>query len=86
MTLHAVGPVDMTDDERKIGKGYVTWLPLVYGVVPFAIAAYVPDVKWLVAYGIAALTINAHEAGGRLHDLCIRLRRTNLLLRDHFTN
>lgn len=80
MTLHTVGPADMAEDEHKIGKAYQTWLISVYMFVPFAIAAYVPDIKWLIAYGIAALTMNAHESGGRLHDLCIRLRRTNLLI------
>ena len=79
MTLHTVGPASMGEDEHKIGAAYQTWLivPLMLG--PITAAAYL-DIKWTVAIGFAAALPMLHEIGGRLHDLCIRLRRTNILL------
>lgn len=85
MTLHTVGPSDMGEDEHKIGKAYQTWLGPVLMVVPFVVANYA-DIEWVVATGFAVLMLQQHESGGRLHDLCIRLRRTNILLRDQFSN
>ena len=85
MTLHTVGSETMAEDERKIGRAYQTWLAPVYFAAPVVAANYV-DMKWVVALGIGAALANLHEIGGRLHDLCIRLRRTNILLRDQISN
>jgi hypothetical protein len=79
MMLHSVGPETMGEDEHKIGKGYQTWLAPVYGAIPLAVA-YFADTKWVVAAGFAVAIPLLHELGGRLHDLCIRLRRTNILI------
>jgi hypothetical protein len=81
MTLHTVGPEDMAEDERVIGKAYQPLLGQLFMFVPLVVA-YLADLKWVVASAAAILIGLAHESGGRLHDLCIRLRRTNLLLRD----
>jgi hypothetical protein len=71
----------MAEDERVIGKGYQLTVGQFYALVPFGVA-YFADVKWVVAASAAILIALTHESGGRLHDLCIRLRRTNLLLRS----
>ena len=81
MTLHTVGPENMAEDERVIGKAYqVNLLPLM-AAIPLAIA-YFFDLKWVVAVSAALIIAQGHEAGGRLHELCIRLRRTNSLIDD----
>jgi hypothetical protein len=49
--------------------------------VPLLVAG-VADLKWVVAVGFSAGLALLHEAGGRLHDLCIRARRTNVLLNE----
>lgn len=85
MTLHTVGPEDMAADEQKIGKAYQLHLALVYAAIPFGVA-YFCDLKWVVAASAAVVIAQAHESGGRLHDLCIRLRRTNLLLKERISN
>jgi hypothetical protein len=81
MTLHTVGPIDTGEDERVIGRAYQTWLTPVYFAAPLVAAHYV-DLKWVVAWGIGVALAQLHETGGRLHDLCIRLRRTNLILAE----
>jgi hypothetical protein len=85
MTLHTVGPKDMSEDERTIGKAYQAWLSPLWGVIPFAVAYYA-DTKWVIAVGFAVALPMFHEAGGRLHDLCIRLRRTNILLSERISS
>lgn len=77
MTLH-IGTETMHDDERHIGKGYQKWLSPFLVIGPLA-AAYYLEQKWVVAIGIGAVLVMLHEIGGRLHDLCIRQRRTNIL-------
>lgn len=84
MTLHTVGPADVYEDERVIGKGYTHAVGML-AVIPLVVA-YFADTKWVMASGLAVLIPMTNEAGGRLHDLCIRLRRTNLILRDHQKN
>jgi hypothetical protein len=79
MTLHTVGPTDMAEDERRIGRGYQTWLGPVLAAAPLLVASQA-ETKWVVAVGFSAGLFLLHEAGGRLHDLCIRARRTNILL------
>lgn len=79
MALLTVGPASMADDEHRIGAGYQRRLGPIYVAVPLVVASFT-DTKWVVAVGCAAILAMLHEAGGRLHDLCIRARRTNLLL------
>jgi hypothetical protein len=81
MTLHTVGPTSMSEDEERIGKEYQIWL------TPFLIFGPIVALQWLKPQTVAFITAGValallHEAGGRLHDLCIRLRRTNLLLKE----
>ena len=84
MTLHTVGPTDMGEDEHKIGKAYQSWLGAVYMFGPVVAVQFFPVRE--VAFVCAGLALaNLHEIGGRLHDLCIRLRRTNILVRDQIS-
>ena len=85
IVLHTVGPAGMTEDERRIGRGYQTWLGPVLAAAPLLVAAFA-ETKWVVAVGFAAGLCLLHEAGGRLHDLCIRARRTNILLNERLPN
>jgi hypothetical protein len=79
--LLSVGAETAEDDEHVIASGYQTWLALVLGAVPFIVASFA-ETKWVIASGLAAVIVLAHETTGRLHDLSVRLRRTNLLLRE----
>lgn len=81
MTLHTVGPESATEDERVIGKAYQAWLGPVYIAGPIIATSYL-ETKWVIAGSLGVALVMLHEIGGRLHDLCIRLRRTNILLRD----
>lgn len=78
MTLHSVGPTTLGEDEHTIGRGYQRWLVLPLGAGPMVAAHYL-EIKWVVAIGFAVALPLLHEIGGRLYDLCIRLRRTNIL-------
>ncbi|NIJ16493.1 hypothetical protein [Sphingobium vermicomposti] len=82
MTLHTLGPESTAQDERVIGKAYHVHLLPLMAAIPLAIA-YFFDLKWVVAVSAALIIAQGHEAGGRLHEMCIRLRRTNILLRQH---
>ena len=85
MTLHTIGPENVGEDEQKIGKAYQTWLAPIYAIGPVLAVQYFPVREvGFVCVGVAL--VNLHEIGGRLHDLCIRLRRTNILLRDQLSN
>jgi len=79
--LHAVGPETMAGDEHVIGRGYQLGLNCVLGIVPIGVA-YFAEMKWAIAVGLTILLPMVNELGGRVHDLCIRLRRTNILVRD----
>lgn len=85
MVLHTVGPASMGEDEHKIGNAYQTWMVLPLGIAPLLAAQYL-DIKWVVAIGFAVALPMLHEIGGRLHDLCIRLRRTNIMLAERNSN
>jgi hypothetical protein len=78
-------PETSTDDERFISNGYGQWQGPVMALIPFAVANYA-DTKWVVATGFALGILLLNEIGGRLYDLCIRLRRTNLILRRENSN
>jgi hypothetical protein len=79
MTLHTVGPANAVEDERVIGAGYQDWLTRALWVVPIIVASFA-DTKWVVAVGFGAMLLMLHQVCGRLHDLCIRSRRTNIIL------
>lgn len=81
MTLHTVGPADAWQDEKVIGRAYQTWLTPIIAGAPIAATIYLEQ-KWVIALSISVALVMLHEIGGRLHDLCIRLRRTNLLLQQ----
>ena len=81
--LHRVGPQDMGEDEHVIGRGYVLGANSILFLIPLGVA-YFADVKWVVAAGFAVALPMLNEVGGRLHDLCIRLRRTNTSLAAKF--
>ncbi len=79
MTLHTVGPADMAEDERRIASAYRSWATGLLVALPSVVAG-LADLKWVVATGFFMVGVILYECGGRLHDICIRLRRTNLLL------
>ena len=79
--LLSIGPDTVAEDERVIARGYQIWLSLILAGVPI-IVALLADTRWVVAAGFALVIALTGEMGGRLHDLCIRARRTNLLLRE----
>lgn len=80
--LLTFGPESPQDDERAIAKGYQPIIGPTLAAVPICMTAYGIDLKWVVTISLAILVMLIHEAGGRLHDLCIRLRRTNITLRS----
>jgi hypothetical protein len=81
--LLSVGPEDMGEDEHRIASGYRKgWGMAVGACAPIAIVAYFADVKWVLVVGVAEILWAISNVEGRLYDLCIRMRRTNLLLRD----
>ena len=78
--LLSVGPESVVDDERVIARGYKSWFLLLPTIGPMAVAWFA-DAKWVLAVGFALVTPLIPHPDGRLHDLFIRVRRTNLLLR-----
>jgi hypothetical protein len=80
--LLSVGPTTVGEDEEVIGKSYRLWPQyLVPAVIPLGVAWFA-DAKWVIAAGFALIIMLAPQIDGRLHDLCVRMRRTNLLLRE----
>ena len=77
--LFTVAPETSADDERVIAVGYQRWITPLLVALPLG-TAYFAEMKWVIAVGFATLLVVSHESGGRLYDLCIRLRRTNALL------
>lgn len=77
-------PATMNDDERAIGSNYsgLRWLLGFAMAAAPTIAVYYAD--WKLAFAIASFTVIGllNEIGARLYDLCIRHRRTNLLLAE----
>ncbi len=79
-------PPNMAEDEITIRKGYQTlWLSFA-AVIALALAAQFGDQKWVMAVGFGVMIFMTNENGGRLYDLCIRLRRTNILLSKTISN
>jgi hypothetical protein len=75
----------MSEDEHVIGKGYQLGLNLLLMAAPLGVA-YFSDIKWVVATGFAVAFPMLNEIGGRLYDLCIRMRRTNILISEKTSN
>ena len=83
--LHTVGPENMSEDEQVIGKGYRLGINAALGAIPVVVAYYF-DTKWVIASGFAVVFVMLNEVGARLHDLCIRLRRTNILISQKYSD
>jgi len=78
--LHSVGPESMYEDEHEIGHGYQQkGLPFIFGAALTLVACFF-DIKWVVVLGLLILVILLYAIEARLYDLCIRLRRTNILI------
>ncbi|MFY9641054.1 MAG: hypothetical protein WCD20_02610 [Rhodomicrobium sp.] len=76
---------EIKEDEIKITRNYKPMLASIYAAIPFAVAYYF-DTKWVIAAGCAVLFFELNEFSGRLHDPCVRLRRTNILLNERLTS
>jgi hypothetical protein len=68
------------EDETEIRKGYTDWVLGLVPSVPLAVAASGAELKWIVGSGLSAAGFFLWPATGRLFDLCIRLRRANIIL------
>lgn len=79
--LLSVGPASVADHETVIARGYKSWSTLSLGAIPIAVAS-LADIKWVETVGIVVVILLAHQFDGRLHDLGVRVRRTNSLLRE----
>lgn len=79
--LLSVSPVDMAEDEQRIADSYrKNWWIVLANALPLGAVAYQGDLKAIVATGFILVIMAIYGAEGRLFDLCIRLRRTNVLL------
>ena len=70
------------DDEKIIKKAYSrsnSFLNFVPMGIPFIIANCA-SAKWVLAYGVAMIFIQLTEISAKLHDLCVRARRMNILI------
>src|SRR5262245_22776526 len=84
--LLSVAPENMAEDEHRIADGYrSSWKYSFVAGGTLGVVAHYAETKWVVA--VAAFLIISVLLGleGRLHDLCIRLRRATMLLRDEET-
>jgi len=80
--LLGFAPKDMGDDEQTIADGYrSSWKVSIVAAAIIGAATYYGEVKHVVAAGAFITFVAVTAAEGRLYDLCIRLRRTNELLR-----
>jgi hypothetical protein len=73
-------PGTTADDEAFIARSY--WQPIGPGLLILAPlgVAYYADTKWVLAVGIGVILIMLNEIAARLYDICMRVRRTNLIL------
>jgi hypothetical protein len=83
--LFSVGPESTSDDERVIAKGYTSYAPHISAVIPLALVYNFGSTKELIGVGLVVMVFIGLFIEGRLHDLCIRLRRTNILLAQNIT-
>jgi hypothetical protein len=79
--LLSVAPETMEEDEHKIADGYRTRSLVYLGFVPLILAFFF-ELKFVVAAGIVIAVLALNDISARLYDLCIRLRRTNVLLNN----
>jgi len=79
--LWSVGPVDMSEDEKKIGAGYRWHFAAIPAVIMLIAGAYLETAQ-VVGLGFALSFYYLNDIASRLYDLCIRTRRTNLILRQ----
>jgi hypothetical protein len=79
-------PPNMEEDEITIKAGYgLGWFEWLVVAIPF-VAAQFADLKWVVAAGFGALIVVCIFLQGRMYDVCVRLRRTNILLNERLSS
>jgi hypothetical protein len=77
------GPMPASEDEQVIARSYRHWpWYLVPAAIPLCVAWFA-DEKTVIAVGFAGVILLGLHVQASLHDLCTRLRRTNLLLRGN---
>ena len=74
-----IGPKSRFDDEKVIAKGYQPLIGSALLLAPL-LASFFFEAKYVAFACVGVALVILHEIGGRLHDLCIRTRRTNILL------
>lgn len=77
------GPESMVEDEQRISKMYQRGSWYISGAVVILAALTVagnPGITLLVLFGFISVVAGLIMIEARLYDLCIRLRRTNILL------
>lgn len=81
--LLSYGPETMPEDEETIAKGYRQgqYYALAATAAPL-VGAYYLDTKGVIAIGLSVALVLLNDMGSRLYDLCIRLRRTNILIKE----
>jgi hypothetical protein len=76
-------PETVREDEQAIAKGYrAGWALSSAAILAVVGAAYYGDTQTVLAVGFGGLFVSVNDAGSRLYDLCIRLRRTNQILSE----
>ena len=79
--LLSVGPKSQAEDEMIIGKAYRSGQrQSAIFFVAIAATAYYTELKYVLALGFILVLFSASSIENRVYDLCIRLRRTNILL------
>jgi hypothetical protein len=74
----------IAQDEERIKRRYshnTLSAILNFGII--LAAAYLGDLKWTVAIGLASIAAMVGAQDARRFDLAVRIARTNSLLRDH---
>jgi hypothetical protein len=76
------------DDEAFIARKYRRQLIdlglILIILIPLGVAYYA-DTKWVLAVGIGVILIVLNEIDARLYDLCIRVRRINIIAAENHT-
>jgi hypothetical protein len=83
--LLSIGPEAPSDDERVIATGYTSYAPHICALILLALVYNFGSTKELIAAGLVVMVFIGLFLEGRLHDLCIRLRRTHILLAQNTT-
>jgi hypothetical protein len=79
--LLSVAPQNAIEDEHAIAEGYRAKGLYLFALAPFVVAIFF-DTKFVIAAGFFILIVATHDVLARLLDLCIRLRRANVLLAE----